>query len=371
MDFMKIGYVTLFDYNYGSALQAFATKAFLEANGIDAFLIKSKQKSKMINRLKLLGFCLLHLRNASKIFEIIDSQRSKNQLLSADSESMIKQFIDLRLKPVCLSDLSKSELKLFDLFLTGSDQVWNGSHVLNDFFFLRFADKKRRVAWAPSFGSKEIASYNFSRYKRYIRSFRKLSVREESGRNIINSICPNTCVEVLSDPVILLTKKKWADSLGISDISTIKGQVFCLFLNEPSKRALSYVRELKEKYEYSFLSLGYKYESLTELGVAFLDGGPDSFLKHIFCSSLVLTDSFHATIFSLISHTPFYAFERQYAHSQNQSVRILDLLSECDLIDRYEPNHCDTWDSISFSAFDITCERKKETFRQYLLKIHE
>ena len=366
---MKIGFVTLYEHNYGSALQAFATKAFLEDNHIETHLIKNKRQPKVVNRLRLVLFCLFHLKSSKKILNILNSQRSKNQLLSLQSELCIKRFIETRLKPISIDKISKQNMNTFDYFLTGSDQVWNGFYVVDQFYFLLFADKKKRVAWAPSFGSKKIAEYNKKRYKKYINAFNKLSVREQSGKQIIGELCQNKIVDVLSDPVIVLTKDRWIELLNINVPTDRKKHVFCLFLNEPSHSALSYIKSLKAFSDYDFLTIGYGHQSLKDLGVNVYDGGPDMFVENVFSSSIVLTDSFHAMVFALISHTPFQVFERQYTHSQNQSVRIIDFLSECSLLDRLEPNSVDKWGEIDFTKFDTICEAKRTAFKKYLLSL--
>ena len=85
------------------------------------------------------------------------------------------------------------------------------------------------------------------------------------------------------------------------------------------------------------VTIGYKQIGLSE----HQDGGPWSFLSMIDNATYVLTDSFHATVFSLLFHRPFYVFDRQYVHKQSQSSRITDLLTEVRLIDRYNPTIVD------------------------------
>ena len=97
----------------------------------------------------------------------------------------------------------------YDYFITGSDQVWNPNYLYgSSIYFLAFAPKHKRIAFAPSFGVSEIKPEYVERYKEWLSGMHRLSVREDDGAKIIKRINRKRR-PVLVDPTMLLTKEKW------------------------------------------------------------------------------------------------------------------------------------------------------------------
>ena len=178
-------------------------------------------------------------------------------------------------------------------------------------------------------------------------------------------------VTLLADPTILFTRDEWCDYFKIEKTNLRKKDVLLFFLNEPSSTAIDYIKKFKAKNKCNLVALGYKYEIYDKLDVYYYDGDPRVFLESIFCSMMVMTDSFHATLFSLLSKTPFWTFEREYTHGQNQSARVIDLLSECHMVGRFDKPVVDEWNRLDFSAFDKWCEEKRKMFDAFLRMVCE
>ena len=99
-------------------------------------------------------------------------------------EFMQEKFI-LTEKYNSLAELLANPPKM-DLYVTGSDQVWNGVGVLKDAYFLPFAEKQsKKVSYAASFGDILPQEKNAKRIEMYLKGFDKLSVREESGKEYL------------------------------------------------------------------------------------------------------------------------------------------------------------------------------------------
>ena len=96
--------------------------------------------------------------------------------------------------------------------------------------------------------------------------------------------------------------------------------------------------------------------------------GPIEFLALIDNAKCVLTDSFHGTAFSINFHTPFYVFERNYGSAQKQSSRIMSLLSQVGMLERYEvPDYHEYQALMDFSHSDMILENERSKVKQYIV----
>lgn len=343
---MKIGLITLHDYNYGSALQCFATQTYIDKNYGDCVLIKREVPANRVKSiLKTLsgyaGLCICHPLQIQAIVEQIKAQRSGSLTITQNSLKEIKSFNYNHISTETvqyrqLKQLAKTDE--FSFFFSGSDQVWNGARVDNyDMFFLRFAPQSKRVAWAPSFGSGYISSYNKKLYKKYISDFSFLSCREESGKQLIERFTSKKAA-LICDPVQLLTAEEWR-TLYNKNALVFNNQPYILlfFIDEISDFAVERALQIQKKSGYPVYSFGYRYPKFEKIpDYKHIDGSPFDFLKMIDQAQLVLTDSFHASVFSLIFHTEFYTYTRKYSHSQNQSTRIESLLARAGVKGRFD-----------------------------------
>lgn len=374
---MKIGLVTLHDFNYGSALQCFATQTYIESYYCECELI---QKQRCSNRLigianTLFSYsllCLKHPRDIRNIIQQIKAQRSKSLVLSEASLKEINRFNQLFInkREVDSKTLHSSNfLDEYDYFFSGSDQVWNGSRVNTyDMFFLRFAPLEKRIAWAPSFGSGKVASYNVRSYRKYISEYSKLSVREESGVEIIRDLTGKE-TNLLCDPVVLLTVDEWRKQYAKNTTVSFPSDCITLFfIDEISDTALDNVIKFQKETGLPVYSFGYDYSKYTRISNHMhLDGNPFDFLKVIDQSRIVMTDSFHATVFSMLFHSEFYTYTRKYTHKQNQSTRIESLLNRVDSIDRF--NSPKLLSRLCVDKFDEYFSKERVNSDKYLSSI--
>ena len=96
-----------------------------------------------------------------------------------------------------------------------------------------------------------------------------------------------------------------------------------------------------------------------------IDGSPWDFLAMIDGAEYVLTDSFHATVFSIIFHKAFSTFERQYVHGHSQSTRITDLLDALKLDNHYNEMIFDDRNQ-SCVISDSYFEKVRKDFGEYI-----
>lgn len=369
----KVGVSTVCTgYNYGSSLQAFATKTIVEKLGFDAVILgisgsMLKGRDVRLNKLLCILFRLIiHPSLVKKTFSTYKSSVSKT--ISKRSSQEFDEFISkyIKLKKVKYSKLKKmAHEDDYYAFLCGSDQVWNATSIYVDpFYYLRFAPTNKRIAFTPSFGKEVIPTYNIKKIVRYIKEIPYLSIREEVGAELIKKQI-GTETKVLIDPTLVLNKNIWVEKLLLNDVKSEK-YILSYFLDKPTPIALREINKLAKRLGYVVYVLPYMYEGL-DAKSKLCDAGPIEFLNILKNADMVCTDSFHGTAFSINFNIPFYTFERNYGNASNQSSRIVSLLKNTDLENRYlKADICDINVDINFEKANEFIGLEREKSEAYL-----
>jgi len=368
---MKIGIVTLHNYNFGSALQCYATQTLLQRKGSDSEVIDLSIgvgliKGRFKTVCSLLFLCIKNPKDCKKILRMFTAQRGKSLTMSTASLYELQKFNNtiLRRRTYSFARLKRlAHEEGFGMFLSGSDQVWNGSRINEyDKYFLRFAPSSKKASWAASFGEGEVAKYNIKRYRKYIKDYNYISVREESGVKLVSDLTGRKAT-LLADPVMMLDASDWK---AIEEENHMDPYILAFFLDKPSDKALSGLDELRGKTGSEVVTFGYEHPEISP--AIHYDGGPFDFVAMIDNAEYVLTDSFHAIAFASLFHKRFYIFERMYVHGQSQSSRVIDFLKSVKLTGRYEPEGMSDKEP-DFSAADRYFEEKREQGTLYLNNI--
>lgn len=339
----KIGLVTFFRDNYGSELQCYATKTFLEKNGYECGVIyeycygldKIKKRFKSISKIAL--YSILYRGFAKNRKNINKSIKLSGNSLTKESRFYLNWFCETVLRPRGLEyELLKDKrfTNEYDYFIAGSDQIWGGGYLVKPFMFLEFAPDKKKIALCPSFGTDTIKKFNRKHFKKSISKFSRLSVREKSGQKIISELTGRE-VPILSDPVMLLDADEWHD---FAKNSTVKQQkyIFVHFLGIPNKHTIQFINQIASEFDLNIICFANNYSVYDILkAYTFVDGTPYDYVSLIENASFVFTDSFHTSHFSIIFNRNFYTFERNYGHKNKQSTRIHNLLSMYECSERF------------------------------------
>ena len=339
---MYIGIVTSAkELNYGAILQAYALQRVINDSGYKAELLWwSNQKTKHhdIRLRKLMGMFVKYMKHPSlflKTYKIYNEEFNKEF-----DKSAIDRFHNFEKEYLNIRYLSYAEMKKYanndecKAVIAGSDQIWNSYAVYVDpFYYLRFAPRFKRIAYAPSLGKSQIPKYNKRIMKKYIEEFQCVSVRENSGKKLVDSLIDKE-VKVVLDPSFLLSKKDW---LTISqEIECLDKYVLLYFLDEPNDACLTTIIGMLNKFKCRAIAFPYRFTSLLKIeNIEFVDPGPSEFISLIAGAEFVMTDSFHGTAFSINLNKQFYTFDRQYGNNQSQSSRILDILELFNLKSRF------------------------------------
>lgn len=316
---MKIGIITIFDIvgNYGNKLQNYAVIYILRKQNyqVDTMVVEKQ-------RLYILLKCACLLNRVSGY------RLSKGQLGWLKSLNT-RKFDKKNLNPVYGLLNGKNISNDYDYFVLGSDQVWNPTwynELKKEAFLLTFAKPEQKVCVAPSFGISELPEEWKPWFKKHLSTFSKISVREEDGAKIVKELTGKEAV-VLIDPTLMLDAVEWREiSEKPKRVDFSKPYILTYFLGGQSDKAKADIQKYCKQYgfvEYNLQELNghYPYAST-----------PGEFIYMVEHAALVMTDSFHACVFSFLFQRPFLVYQRVGA---NMMSRIDTLLNKFDLERKY------------------------------------
>lgn len=313
---MKVAIVTITELdNFGNRLQNYALQETLKLYGCEVETIpnyvvyKYRKSLKWKTKLFLKWVLEKNTKNGSELV--------KNIRFSAFDKKYIKFSRDYSTLNYITPNLDTH----YDLFITGSDQVWNPTFIFNfDFNFLRFAAPEKRIAYAASFAVDDLPDNKKELFRNYINGMRAISVREFAGAKIVETITDKHA-EVVLDPTLLLTKEDWEKiekkPRWVGDQKYIL--LYYLGRTEGRSQLLNNIYISHPEYKKLEIIDIHDYNQIRKYTIR-----PDEFIWLIHNAELVITDSFHGTVFSLLMETPFVSNQRDdnYA-SMNSRVESL------------------------------------------------
>ena len=304
--------------NYGTALVGYALVNKIRQLGYNIEIINYQKRYSLLEKLTI-GLNQFRVHGFKMIRKYL-SPKIKNQnyiegikiRTKAVEDYKNKKLIPLFHNYIGYGDLKEGS-KNYDAVIVGSDQVWLPAGLKTGFYNLLFVnDRVRKIAYASSFGVSEIPNFQKKETGHYLDRFYRIGVREQKGKEIVDSLSINEA-KVVADPTLLLTKDEWSEVIKDSKVSEIEPYIFCYFLgNNPEARKAA--NELKLKTGYKIIALRHMDEFI-ESDEQFGDEAPynvdpEDFVKYIQNAKYVLTDSFHCTAFSIQFHKDFMTFYR-------------------------------------------------------------
>lgn len=300
---MQICTITCHDvYNVGASLQAYALQTYLSELGHDVRIIDYKPPY-LSNHYRLTAV------NNSRFDKPIVKQayllaKLPSRLHDLPRKWAFDRFRKDNLKLTdryCFYEELKQKPPKADVFFAGSDQIWNPifPNGKDPAFYLAFVKSGVRASYAASFAVDNFPEEISDRTAQWLSQFRHISVRERSGLNVLKEMGIDNGTLVV-DPVFLLPRKHWSE-MAVCPIKSKERYVLVYDFDNSSE-----IRELAEQIA---KDRGLKIYSIFRSSYAnrsFFHCGPTEFLGLIENADFVLSNSFHATAFSVI-------FEREFA----------------------------------------------------------
>ena len=350
---MKIATITCQHvYNYGATLQAYALQSYLEALGHEAEVIDYRLPTHMryemftpypqgriyeaVKKFPLLRYVVCPYRNRrmwltwgrKKAFDAFDARYLHL------SSRIYRSIEELRQDP-----------PRADIYVAGSDQIWNtfSENGRSPAYYLDFGQNVKRVAYAASLATPEIAPGWEHFVRGEVSKFDAVSVREKTGVELLQRLGIGDVRQVL-DPVFLLPREKWQRMADMAKrYNKIEGPYVFLydFLGNDNE-IRRFAKSFSESNGYKIVSVNdFARRDYADINVN--DAGPLEFLYLLSHAGCVISNSFHATAFSVIFRKEFYTFGLVGHHN---SSRMTDFLKELGLEGRYNPR------SLSVSDLD-------------------
>lgn len=347
---MKIAVLSLVFDNYGTRLQSYALckvlgqivgdRASVEVVNMDTPWTGTKNLSKkklIISSLKEYGL-LLGIRHIYEMFKWrrerrIAEKRGSSIMVERRSSlfNLVNSLIPYTTKKYTAEDIRAGAIDFYDAFLVGSDQVWNGIKVPNqDIFLLNFAKNKPKLSYAASFGMTTIPEKMKSIYSEGIKHFDSLLLREDEGVTLCKDLGRKDAHKVL-DPTLLLDIDEYEGVMS-SEIPEIQGKYVLVYSLNQSYKIYSETCKMCKKYGYKMVVLKRSFVppfiDNIENSIELFAVSPGGFLSLIKKAECVVTNSYHALLFSINAKTPFYLYLNNI---DEENSRLLTVCKMCSL----------------------------------------
>lgn len=321
-------------WNYGTGLQAVALSSFLEERGYECYFleddrIEARKKEKTTAKLKNVVEAILDGRAITKIC-FYKQLQNKNIIQIEYMEQNNKVFT--------IKDAGDIEElnKQFDIFIIGGDQVLN-PYFLEDKHLLTFVNNsKHKFSYGSSVGVEIIPESLRDRYIKYLGKLDYISVREKMSMKALSFL--NKPVQEVIDPTMLLDKQQWNRFLQDARVDRyVQNRKYILgYFIGNNKQYWKYLSEMKKCTNYPIVIIPINHNACWNMYHKCFETSPKEFLWLIKNAEIICTDSFHATIFSLLFEKEFYTLKRfASGASDSQNGRIQNILEKYDMKNRF------------------------------------
>lgn len=307
---MKVGIITLScAYNYGAVLQAYATQQFISQAGFDAILIDYVTERYQIDNKDFVYKSTVRWRKNVLTRTLWRFTKHRNELICRD---FFRAFVENYI-PKTKMYFSNEELKLdmpaCQAFVSGSDQIWN-----TDFswdrkpdlpFFLDFVpDDCKKIAYSSSFGEAHMDSETKEQVRGLLSRYDAIAVRESSGKTLVEEM--GLSARVVLDPTMLCDCKVWEN---LATKRLVKQDYILLFQINPNKELIKSAKQFakSKNMKLILLSANPAHKRMLGLGAVYMPK-VEEWLSYFKYASYVLTDSFHACVFSTQFNRQFAAY---------------------------------------------------------------
>lgn len=356
----SVGIITIYDLNnYGNRLQNYAVQKVLTDMG---FNTKSYTEHYYIQE-------FIWKYYVKKLFHEITGYRftlHKEKWAVLNQKLAFGDFVKQYLPTEKVESLDLLEEKA-DYFVTGSDQVWNPLWYWNhdkEMYLLTFAKPEQKVCFSPSFGIEEFPEEWKTWFQEHLRTFPSLAVREQAGADIIQQLIGQTA-QVMIDPTMMLDSKDW---LHIAKkpygVNTRKPFILTYFLGNRTEKIERDIEELLLQKKRNVYNLRDKSQPNVYAC------GPREFVYLFSKADIILTDSFHACVFSFLFNKPFMVYDREASGVCKMNSRLDTLLGMLKLERKYRSKNIpNDWMECDYSEGWKILKAEREKANTYLKDI--
>ena len=345
--------------NYGSVLQALATETIFRQLGCEVETIDYVRETAQLNSCcKILRYggpgvkikikqLVLHLffrqENKSKLFE---KWRRENLQLTKVAYRSDKDFY--KKPPVA------------DVYCTGSDQTWNTvcqGGIPYPYFLSFVPEGKKRISFSASFGITSLPDKDVEEVRELLKKYNAISIREESGLDVLRQLGIDG--QVVLDPTLVVGADFWNQRVASP---LIEGDYLLVYQLNRSEKFAQYVKKYAEFHKLKIVAINSKsnYKGCRNFPYVL----PEEFMNLIKYAKVVITDSFHATAFSVLFHRQFVnIYPPLFSTRLDSFLKFLNLTSQ-HVTNLEDMNY--GVESISYDEVDSILKSERENTLEFL-----
>ena len=314
-------------YNVGAGLQAYSLNTYLRQQGYDAEILDYKPeyltRHYRLNVVSNPRYNKPLLREAYLLAKLPGRLKARKSRKKQEFDLFRQKYLHVSKRSFRSNEELRKACPAADAYIAGSDQIWNPlfPNGRDPAFYLDFVQYGKKISYAASFAVEKLPEEDVETVSERLSSFDAISVREKSGVSILERL-GFSGVQVC-DPVFLLSQHEWREMIGSGWQENNALFVYDFDNSGLITQLISAMSEAKGLPVLSYFNRSYAQRCE--------ESGPIEFLQNLAGASAVLSNSFHATAFSLIFHKDFYVVGRKEAIN----TRMFDLLAGLGLTDRY------------------------------------
>lgn len=342
----KVGIITLYNgsNNYGGIAQAYALQKFLVEQGYNAELVSYKRHPRLIESRKdeikkegIIGYFTAHSDGLiKKVFK---------KLIEKPIECRLQhKYADMIKTRIKATDISRESIPHsreytiediattkddYDIFITGSDQVWKPGVVQDPYVWSFVPKEKKCLSYSSSISTEVYPDWYKAYMMEHLEKYSWISVREKSAQTFIRELLHRN-VDLVVDPTMLLNVNSWSEFTAQKHYDG--DYIFAYLLGESYSQRRK-VKKIAKMLGVPIITIPHVENSVRLCDVGFgdvlrYDVGLPEFLSLIKYAKLVVTDSFHAVVFSNIFETDFLVFDRAVIEKKERMTSRIDNILE-------------------------------------------
>lgn len=313
---MKIGILTLpLHTNYGGILQAYALQTFLERMGHEVIVLNRDRSIYSPKHKQILSYTKYLIKKYCLGRKVSPFKSAKRKNIEREErEQYTSVFINKYIHTYVVKKIDKDVPKNVDAFVVGSDQVWRHKYFTRLFksrienAYLKFCEGEnvKRIAYAASFGTEEW-EYTEAETKecaRLLALFDAVSVREESGVKLCSDKLARNDAKHVLDPTMLLSQEDYIKIVDDAETPKSSGNLMCYVLDDNAD-IQEMINSIAQKRGLTPFVANSKVEEKSRSNKERIQPPVERWLRGFMDAEFVVTDSFHACVFSILFHKPF------------------------------------------------------------------
>ena len=341
----NVAIITIWDMlNYGNRLQNYAVTAICEKKGLNPkTIVTDKNKANTLtSQMKSIWWSALFLLSRGK--------RRSPEYRSRNFKKFTNKYIPYK------NVQAEEEINNYDYLMIGSDQIWNANIVKpTDHVYGQKFDKDKIICMSPSFGVEGFDEDTEKQIGGYLNKMENLNAREYSGAKIIKRLTGKD-VPVFIDPTLMLDAGEWEKVEKKPFNIASKKYILKYFLGNESQESIEDAERIAKQGNYDIIKLWDKSNPWHFVT------GPSEFVYLIHHADMILTDSFHACVFSILFKRPFWVYSRQ---GEKMNSR-LDTLFELLHLDNRFVHDKDNPFLIDYSNVESALASERDRFNSYI-----